>query len=108
MTFMNRSGLAVATLARFHRIPLPEILIVHDDLDLPPGAVRLKRAGGHGGQNGLRDLMTQLGGNDFFRLRLGIGHPGDSRAVLDYVLGRAPQSEQGLIEHCLLYTSRCV
>ncbi|CDH46647.1 MAG: aminoacyl-tRNA hydrolase [Candidatus Competibacteraceae bacterium] len=101
MTFMNRSGLAVATLARFHRIPLPEILIVHDDLDLPPGAVRLKRAGGHGGHNGLRDLMTQLGGNDFFRLRLGIGHPGDSRAVLDYVLGRAPQSEQGLIEQAI-------
>ncbi len=101
MTFMNRSGLSVATLARFHRIPLPEILIVHDDLDLPPGAVRLKRAGGHGGHNGLRDLMTQLGGNDFLRLRIGIGHPGDGRAVLDYVLGRAPQSEQGLIEQAI-------
>ncbi|HRD50541.1 MAG: aminoacyl-tRNA hydrolase [Candidatus Competibacter sp.] len=101
MTFMNRSGLSVATLARFHRIPLPEILIVHDDLDLPPGAVRLKRAGGHGGHNGLRDLIAQLGGNDFLRLRLGIGHPGDGRAVLDYVLGRAPQSEQALIEQAI-------
>jgi PTH1 family peptidyl-tRNA hydrolase len=101
MTFMNRSGLSVATLARFYRISLPEILIVHDDLDLPPGVVRLKRAGGHGGHNGLRDLMTQLGGNDFLRLRIGIGHPGDSRAVLDYVLGRAPQSEQTLIEQAI-------
>ena len=101
MTFMNRSGLSVATLARFHRIPLLEILIVHDDLDLPPGTVRLKRAGGHGGHNGLRDLITQLGGNDFLRLRIGIGHPGGSRAALDYVLGRAPQSEQVPIERAI-------
>lgn len=100
-TFMNRSGLAVATLARFHQIPLPMILVIHDDLDLPFGVVRLKRAGGHGGHNGLRDLIAQLGGNDFLRLRVGIGHPGDSREVLDYVLRRAPQSEQELIEQAL-------
>lgn len=98
MTYMNRSGLAVAALARFHRIPLPAILVVHDDLDLPPGVVRLKQAGGHGGHNGLRDLIAHLGGNDFLRLRLGIGHPGDSREVLDYVLRRAPQAERTLLE----------
>ena len=102
MTFMNRSGHAVAALARFHRIPLPEILVVHDDLDLPPGAIRLKRTGGHGGHNGLRDLIAQLGGNDFARLRLGIGHPGDSREVLDYVLRRAPQAERIPVEEAIL------
>lgn len=101
MTFMNRSGHAVATLARFHRIALPEILVVHDDLDLPPGTVRLKLSGGHGGHNGLRDLIAQLGGNDFARLRLGIGHPGDSREVLDYVLRRAPQTERALVEQAI-------
>ncbi len=100
-TFMNRSGLAVATLARFHRIPRSEILVVHDDLDLLPGVVRLKQAGGHGGHNGLRDLIAQLGGNDFPRLRLGIGHPGDSREVLDYVLHRVPQSEQMLVDRAI-------
>ncbi|MDZ7621862.1 MAG: aminoacyl-tRNA hydrolase [Candidatus Competibacteraceae bacterium] len=98
LTFMNRSGLAVAALARFHRIAPPEILVVHDDLDLPPGTVRLKRSGGHGGHNGLRDLIAHLGGNDFARLRLGIGHPGDSREVLDYVLRRAPREEQARVE----------
>jgi PTH1 family peptidyl-tRNA hydrolase len=102
MTFMNRSGLAVAALARFHRIPLPAILVVHDDLDLPPGVARLKRAGGHGGHNGLRDLIAHLGGNDFLRLRLGTGHPGDSREVLDHVLRRAPSSERALLEQAIL------
>ncbi len=101
MTFMNRSGQSVAALARFHRIPLPSILVVHDDLDLPAGAVRLKRGGGHGGHNGLRDLIAHLGGNDFARLRLGIGHPGDSREVLDHVLRRAPRSEQELLEQAI-------
>ncbi|MDS4041901.1 MAG: aminoacyl-tRNA hydrolase [Candidatus Competibacter sp.] len=101
MTFMNRSGHAVAALARFHRIAPPEILVVHDDLDLPPGMARLKRSGGHGGHNGLRDLIAQLGGNDFPRLRLGIGHPGDSREVLDYVLRRAPQADRVLLEQAI-------
>ena len=101
MTFMNRSGQAVAALARFHKIALPEILIVHDDLDLPPGVVRLKRSGGHGGHNGLRDLIAHLGGNDFPRLRLGIGHPGHSGEVLDHVLRRAPQAERALLEQAI-------
>lgn len=101
MTYMNRSGQAVAALARFHKIPLPAILVAHDDLDLPPGTVRMKQGGGHGGHNGLRDLITQLGGNDFARLRLGIGHPGDSRDVLNHVLRRAPRSEQELLEQAI-------
>jgi PTH1 family peptidyl-tRNA hydrolase len=101
MTYMNRSGQAVAALARFHKISLPAILVVHDDLDLPPGTVRLKRGGGHGGHNGLRDLIAHLGGNDFARLRLGIGHPGDSRDVLEHVLRRAPRSEQELLEQAI-------
>lgn len=98
MTFMNRCGLSVARLAGFYKIPPPQILVVHDDLDLPPGTVRLKRAGGHGGHNGLRDIIRCLGGNDFLRLRLGIGHPGDAREVVGYVLRRAPADEQQRIE----------
>ena len=101
MTYMNRSGLAVAALARFHRIPAPEILVIHDELDLPLGAVRLKKSGGPGGHNGLRDLIARLGRNDFLRLRLGIGHPGDSREVLDYVLRRAPAAERALLEQAV-------
>lgn len=101
MTFMNCSGQAVAALARFHRIPPSAILVAHDDLDLPPGTVRLKRAGGHGGHNGLRDLIAHLGSNEFARMRLGIGHPGDSREVLNYVLRHPPRSEQELIEQAI-------
>ncbi|MFO1371952.1 MAG: aminoacyl-tRNA hydrolase [Candidatus Competibacteraceae bacterium] len=106
MTFMNRSGHAVGQLARFYQIPSTAILVVHDDLDLPPGTVRLKQAGGHGGHNGLRDIIAQLGGNDFLRLRLGIGHPGDSRDVVDYVLRRAPPVEQALLEQAIADTLR--
>jgi PTH1 family peptidyl-tRNA hydrolase len=101
MTFMNRCGQAIGRMSSFYQIPLPAILVAHDDLDLPPGTVRLKRAGGHGGHNGLRDSIRHLGGNDFLRLRLGIGHPGDSREVVDYVLRRAPQDEQQLIEQAI-------
>jgi PTH1 family peptidyl-tRNA hydrolase len=101
LTFMNRSGQSVGRLADFYKIPLPAILVVHDDLDLPPGTVRLKRAGGHGGHNGLRDIISHLGGNDFLRLRLGIGHPGTSKDVIDYVLCRAPRNEQQLIERAV-------
>ena len=101
MLFMNRSGQPIARLAGFYKIPRSAILIVHDDLDLPPGTVRLKRSGGHGGHNGLRDSILHLGGNDFLRLRLGIGHPGPGRDVVDYVLRRAPRDEQDLIEQAL-------
>ncbi len=94
-TFMNRSGQSVAALVNYYRIPLEQVLVVHDELDLPPGAVRLKQGGGHGGHNGLRDIISVLGGRDFWRLRVGIGHPGDSRKVVGYVLGR-PSKEDDL------------
>ncbi|MDN7142316.1 aminoacyl-tRNA hydrolase [Pseudomonas sp. JQ170] len=94
-TFMNRSGQAVAALANFFRIPPDAILVAHDELDLPPGVAKLKKGGGHGGHNGLRDIIAQLGNNnDFHRLRLGIGHPGDSSRVSGFVLGKAPRAEQ--------------
>jgi peptidyl-tRNA hydrolase, PTH1 family len=95
--FMNRSGRPVAALAAFYRIPRPAILVVHDDLDLPPGTVRLKQDGGHGGHNGLRDLIPNLGGNDFLRLRIGIGHPGHRDDVVGYVLKPATREERAAI-----------
>jgi PTH1 family peptidyl-tRNA hydrolase len=98
-TFMNRSGQAVAALARFFRIEPEAILVAHDELDMPPGVAKLKQGGGHGGHNGLRDIIAQLGNqNSFHRLRLGIGHPGHSSQVTGYVLGRAPRSEQELLD----------
>ena len=101
MTFMNLSGQAVGSLAGFHRIPPSSILVAHDELDFPPGVVRLKEGGGAGGHNGLRDIMARLG-DEFWRLRIGIGHPGDRGAVLDYVLGRPPAAEAGLIHEAVL------
>ena len=96
-TFMNRSGQAVAALAKFLRIPPGESLVVHDELDLPPGTARLKKGGGHGGHNGLRDLIAHLGTQDFLRLRLGVGHPGDRSQVVDYVLHRPSREDHELI-----------
>lgn len=98
-TYMNRSGQAVAALAGFYRIPVESILVAHDELDMPPGVAKLKKGGGHGGHNGLRDIIAQLGNqNGFHRLRLGIGHPGHSSLVSGYVLGRAPRAEQELLD----------
>jgi len=96
-TWMNRSGQAVARLARFYRIPIEAILVAHDDLDLPPGSIRLKQGGGHGGHNGLRDIISLMGGNGFARLRIGIGHPGSARDVTGFVLGKPPEAERRLI-----------
>lgn len=96
-TFMNRSGQAVAALAGFYKIPVARILVVHDELDLPPGTARLKQGGGHGGHNGLRSLVADLGA-DFWRLRLGIGHPGHKDLVTDYVLGKPSQDDRLSIE----------
>lgn len=94
-TFMNRSGQAVAALANFFKIAPNEILVAHDELDMPPGVARFKRGGGHGGHNGLRDIISQLGNNrDFYRLRIGIGHPGAANLVSDYVLSRPPVSDR--------------
>lgn len=98
-TYMNRSGQAVAALAGFFRIPVEAILVAHDELDMPPGTAKLKKGGGHGGHNGLRDIIAQLGNqNGFHRLRLGIGHPGHSSLVSGFVLSRAPRSEQELLD----------
>ena len=92
-TFMNRSGLAIKALADFFKIEPHQILVAHDELDIPPGTARLKKGGGHGGHNGLRDTVAHLGTNEFQRLRVGIGHPGDSRKVTGYVLGRLGKKE---------------
>lgn len=96
-TFMNHSGQAVAAVAGFYRIDPAQILVAHDDLDLPAGTVRLKCGGGHGGHNGLRDIIQQLGSQDFIRLRIGIGHPGDRDAVTPYVLARPGRADEAAI-----------
>lgn len=98
MTFMNASGRAVAALARFYRIAPHNILVVHDELDLPPGAAKLKRGGGNGGHNGLKDIAAQLGTPDYWRLRIGIGHPGEKSAVVNFVLKPPGKEEAALIE----------
>jgi len=100
-TFMNCSGQSVAALARFHRIPSADMLVLHDELDLPPGALRLKFGGGLGGHNGLKDIAAHLGTQDFWRLRIGVGHPGDRNQVVDYVLKKPRREERELIEEAL-------
>ena len=98
-TFMNKSGLAVAAALRYYKIEPEECLVAHDDLDLPAGTARLKFDGGHGGQNGLRDIMAQLGHGKFHRLRLGIGHPGHKDQVTSWVLGRpSAKDEDSLLD----------
>ena len=94
-TFMNRSGKAVAAMAGFFKIAPEEILVAHDELDIPPGTARFKQGGGHGGHNGLRDIVPALGNNkDFYRLRIGIGHPGHASKVTGYVLGAPSQVDR--------------
>ncbi|ADJ29356.1 aminoacyl-tRNA hydrolase [Nitrosococcus watsonii] len=97
-TFMNRSGQAVLALLNYYQIPLERLLIAHDDLDLPPGIAKLKRTGGHGGHNGLRDIINRLGRRDFLRLRLGVGHPGSGQDVVSYVLNRPSREDRQAIE----------
>ena len=97
-TYMNRSGQAVGALARFHRIAPAEILVVHDELDIPPGQLRLKFGGGMGGHNGLKDIAAHLGTQDYWRLRIGIGHPGDRNEVVNYVLKPPRREEQADID----------
>jgi PTH1 family peptidyl-tRNA hydrolase len=94
-TFMNRSGQAVAALCNFYKVAVNEILVAHDELDIDAGTARFKQGGGHGGHNGLRDIIAQCGNNrDFHRLRIGIGHPGSADRVTGYVLSKAPAAEQ--------------
>lgn len=100
-TFMNRSGQAVRALMQFYRIEPAEMLVVHDELDVPPGQMRLKFGGGLGGHNGLKDITAQLGTQDYWRLRIGIGHPGDKNEVVSYVLKPPRKEEQTEIDDAL-------
>lgn len=98
-TFMNRSGQAVAALAQFYKIKPEEILVVHDELDIPCGRIKFKLGGGNGGHNGLKDIQARLGTPDFYRLRLGIDHPGDRNLVVGYVLNKpSPERRQQIDE----------
>ena len=108
-TFMNLSGKAISALANFYRIKPEEILVIHDELDLPPGVAKIKQGGGHGGHNGLRDTIAQLANNkNFYRLRLGIGHPGDKNLVAAYVLNKPSPADWQLIDKALDEASTCV
>ena len=100
-TYMNLSGQAVLAIMQFYKIALANILVVHDDLDLPAGVARLKQGGGHGGHNGLRDISQRCGGNGFQRLRLGIGHPGDKSRVTGHVLSKVSSDDLRAIEDAM-------
>jgi PTH1 family peptidyl-tRNA hydrolase len=101
---MNLSGKSAAALSRFFKIAPEEILVVHDELDLQPGQAKLKRGGGHAGHNGLRDIHAQLGSGDYWRLRIGIGHPGDRADVAGWVLKRPPLEQRTLIEDSIAHS----
>lgn len=108
-TFMNLSGKSVGALATFYRILPEEILVIHDELDLPPGSVKLKLGGGHGGHNGLKDIIAQLANSkNFYRLRVGIGHPGDKNLVAAYVLSKPAPQDQQLIDKALDEAESCI
>ena len=103
-TFMNLSGKSVGALARFFKIKPEEVLVVHDELDLEPGQVKLKKGGGHGGHNGLRDIHAQLGSPDYWRLRIGIGHPGVKEEVPNWVLRKPAPDQRDKIEECIRHS----
>lgn len=108
-TFMNRSGHSVAPLANFFRIPVENILVAHDELDMEPGVCKIKKGGGHGGHNGLRDIISCMANNkEFYRLRIGIGHPGHRDRVTGHVLGKAPAIDQDKITQAIDEASRCI
>lgn len=100
-TFMNTSGEGVLAVCQFYKIAPSEVLIVHDDLDLPVGVVKFKTGGGHAGHNGLRDIIARLNSKDFHRLRIGIGHPGHKELVVDYVLSKPSVSDKELINNAI-------
>ena len=100
-TYMNDSGRAVQAVSSYYRITPAEILVVHDEIDLEPGIVRLKKGGGHAGHNGVRDIISMLGSNEFNRLRIGVGHPGDKDKVIGSVLGRPSRQEKKLIDEAI-------
>lgn len=101
-TYMNKSGTSVQSIAKFFKISPEEILVIHDELDIPCGQIRFKKGGGNGGHNGLKDIQAWLGTADFYRLRLGIGHPGDRNLVVHYVLHKPLAEEKILIDEALL------
>ena len=107
-TFMNLSGKSVAALARFYKIAPEEILVVHDELDIVPGQAKLKFGGSHAGHNGLRDIHAQLGTGDYWRLRLGIGHPGVKEEVVNWVLKKPAPEHRTAIEECIARTLKAV
>ena len=107
-TFMNLSGKSVAALARFYKIAPEQILVVHDELDLAPGQAKLKKGGGHAGHNGLRDIHAQLGTGDYWRLRIGIGHPGDKSEVVGWVLRKPPADELALIDGAITRSAQAL
>jgi PTH1 family peptidyl-tRNA hydrolase len=107
-TFMNVSGRSVAALARFYKITPQEILVAHDELDVVPGEAKLKFGGGHGGHNGLRDIHAQLGTADYWRLRLGIGHPGVKSEVVDWVLRKPAPEQRTAMQDCITRTLKAV
>ncbi|MBT8422520.1 MAG: aminoacyl-tRNA hydrolase [Gammaproteobacteria bacterium] len=106
-TYMNESGQAVRRMLDFYKLEPEQMLVLHDELDIPPGAVRLKSGGGHGGHNGLRDIVKHCG-RDFMRLRIGIGHPGEKSQVSGFVLKPPPKSEKQLIDHALPDAERAI
>jgi len=108
MTYMNRSGQSVAALARFFKIAPEEILVAHDELDLDPGELKLKQGGGHAGHNGLRDIHAQLGSADYWRLRIGIGHPGVKSEVANWVLKKPAPDQRDALEQSLARAVRAL
>jgi PTH1 family peptidyl-tRNA hydrolase len=108
LTFMNLSGKSVAALARFYKIAPQEILVVHDELDVVPGQAKLKFGGSHAGHNGLRDIHAQLGTGDYWRLRLGIGHPGVKSEVVEWVLRKPAAEQREAMEACIARTLQAV
>ena len=101
-TFMNSSGESVGAFCNYFKIKADEVLVAHDELDLPAGTIRLKKGGGHGGHNGLRSIIAHFSSKDFWRLRIGIGHPGDKNKVIDYVLGRISRDDHIAVEQALV------
>ena len=101
-TFMNESGKSVQALAKFYKIEPEEILVIHDELDIQPGTAKLKLGGGHGGHNGLKSIQTSIGSNNFWRLRIGVGHPGDKSKVIGYVLNKPSKIEMQLIQESII------
>ena len=100
-TFMNVSGRAVGAMVQFYKITAEQVMVVHDELDLPPGSAKLKLGGGHGGHNGLKDIIAHLGTKDFWRLRIGVGHPGERAEVVNFVLNAPRKEERILIEDAM-------